>query len=213
MNVLIIYAHPEPKSLNGTLKNKAVEVLSKEGHNVKVSDLYAMKFKAALDGDDFTDRVDKDKLVIPKEQMHAYDNGTLRSDIEEETEKVKWADLLIFQFPLWWSSCPAIMKGWIERVFLQGFVVNLYDNKLYDTGHLAGKKALISSTVGSSEELYTRYGLHGDLDVHLMTLWHATFEFTGMEVLDHFLVYKASVMNEERVKSELERFETYLKAL
>lgn len=213
MNVLIIYAHPEPKSLNGTLKDFAVDVLEREGHSVKVSDLYAMNFKCALDGDDFLERVEKEKLVIPKEQMNAYDKGTLSQDITEEIDKIKWADLLIFQFPIWWSSYPAILKGWFDRVFVQGFVVNLYDGALYDKGLLSGKKALISVTAGSPRELYTRNGINGDIEVHLMTLWHTTLEFTGLENMDIFYIFNAAMLTEEKVKSELERYEKVLKSL
>ncbi|MBP2133746.1 NAD(P)H dehydrogenase (quinone) [Methanomicrobium sp. W14] len=213
MKVLIVYAHPEPESLNGTLKDFAVEVLKKEGHSVKVSDLYAMHFKAALDGEDFPDRTDKEKLVIPKEQMNAYEKGTFSPDIAEEIEKVKWADTIIFQFPIWWSSCPAILKGWFDRVFAQGFVVDLGKGRLFDKGFLAGKKALISVTVGSPKELYTKYGINGDLEVHLMTLWHSTLEFTGIENYDIFYIFSASSMDDKRVKSELERFEKVLKNL
>ena len=213
MKFLIIYAHPEPKSLNGKLKDFAVDVLEKEGHSVKVSDLYAMKFKAVLDSDDFLDRTDKEKLDIPKEQMNACENKTLSPDIMDEIEKIKWADVLIFQFPIWWSSYPAILKGWFDRVFAQGFVVNLPAGRLYDKGLLAGKKALISVTAGSPEALYTRNGIHGDIEVHLMTLWHTTLEFTGIENMDIFYIFNASAINEERVKSELKRYETVLKSI
>ncbi|QWU17002.1 NAD(P)H dehydrogenase (quinone) [Paenibacillus sophorae] len=53
MNVLIVYAHPEPGSFNGAMKDLAVATLIDEGHQVKVSDLYAMNFKAVADRDDF----------------------------------------------------------------------------------------------------------------------------------------------------------------
>jgi Putative NADPH-quinone reductase (modulator of drug activity B) len=53
MNILIVYAHPEPRSLNAALKDFAVMHLRQQGHSVQVSDLYAMKFKAVLDTDDF----------------------------------------------------------------------------------------------------------------------------------------------------------------
>ena len=49
MNIFIVYCHPEPKSLNGTLKNLAVKILKENGHQIKISDLYGMKFKATLD--------------------------------------------------------------------------------------------------------------------------------------------------------------------
>jgi NAD(P)H dehydrogenase (quinone) len=56
MNALLVYAHPEPQSLNGSLKNFSVKRLQDAGHIVQVSDLYAMKWKATLDADDNTDK-------------------------------------------------------------------------------------------------------------------------------------------------------------
>lgn len=52
MKVLLIYAHPEPRSLNGALKNFAIRHLQQAGHEVQVSDLYAMRWKAGYDADD-----------------------------------------------------------------------------------------------------------------------------------------------------------------
>ena len=213
MNVLIIYAHPNPGSLNAAMKDQAVSVLEDMGHTVKVSDLYAMKFKAALDPDDFSRPCNRDSLSIPQEQVAGVQNGTLAPDIHTEMKKVEWADMLIFQFPLWWSSMPAILKGWIDRVFAQGFVVNLAKGELYQTGLLAGKKAMISTTAGSPPEFYSEDGPHGNINLHLMSLWHNTFEFCGMEVVPTFYVFNAGVMDDLQVSAELERYGEYLSRL
>lgn len=70
MNVLIVYAHPEPGSFNGALKDHAVEVLAAQGHNVKVTDLYALDWKANLYGADITThRLNPDYLNLPAEQV------------------------------------------------------------------------------------------------------------------------------------------------
>ena len=78
MNVLIIYAHPEPKSLNGSLKDFAVDHLTKSGHDVKVSDLYAMGWKAVLDAGDFPAWEDKEHLLIAPASAQAYADHTGR---------------------------------------------------------------------------------------------------------------------------------------
>ncbi len=213
MNVLIIYAHPYPASLNAALKDRAVSVLEDMDHTVKVSDLYAMKFKAVLDQDDFPRRCNREYFSIPGEQVAGVRNGILVPDIQTEIEKVRWADLLIFQFPIWWSSMPAILKGWIDRVFAQGFVVNLAEGKVYRDGLLSGKKAMISTTAGSPPEFYTEDGPHGDINHHLMSLWHNTFEFCGMEVVPTFYVFNAGVMDDLQFNAELERYEEYLRLL
>ena len=69
MNVLIVYAHPEPASFNGAMKDVAVETLTTAGHAVTVSDLYAMRFNAVVGAEDFRgERVDAARLTIAAEQ-------------------------------------------------------------------------------------------------------------------------------------------------
>ena len=118
MNVLIVHAHPEPKSFCAALKDTAVEVLSSIGHEVFVSDLYQMNFNPVASAQDFLARENPDYLSYALEQRRGLDAGNLKSDIQEEISKVKNADLIIFTFPIFWMSVPAIMKGWIDRVFV-----------------------------------------------------------------------------------------------
>jgi len=195
------------------MKDRAVDVLQKGGHDVKVSDLYAMRFKATLDMDDFPDPCNRSFFSIANEMMGGYTRGKLAPDVLAEIGKVKWADLLLFQFPIWWSSAPAMLKGWIDRVFVQGFVVNLPNGEFYANGLLKGKKAMISTTMGSGAELYTEDGPHGDLNLHLKSLWHNTFEFCGMEVVPSFYVFNAGEMEEFQVEAELDRWEEYLRSV
>ena len=121
MNILIVFAHPEARSLNGSLKDFAVAHLQKSGHNVQVSDLYAMHWKAQIDADDSTASPVSDRFDASADSQYAYAHGTQRPDIAAEQEKLRWADAVIFQFPLWWFSMPAIMKGWFDRVYAYGF--------------------------------------------------------------------------------------------
>jgi len=213
VNVLIIYAHPYPASFNAAMKDRAVEVLQKVGHDVKVSDLYAMRFKATLDLDDFPDPCNRNFFSIPNEMMAGVARGKLAPDVLAEIAKVKWADMLLFQFPLWWCSVPAMLKGWIDRVFVQGFAIHLPNGQVYADGLLKGKKAMISTTMGSAMELYTEDGPHGDLNMHLKNLWHNTFEFCGMEVVPSFYVFNAAEMEEFQVEAELDRWEEYLRSV
>ena len=108
---------------------------------------------------------------------------------------------------------PAILKGWIDRVFAQGFVVNLMEGKVYRDGLLSGKKAMISTTTGSPPEFYTEDGPHGDINHHLMSLWHNTFEFCGMEVVPTFYVFNVGLMDDLQFNAELERYAEYLRLL
>lgn len=161
---MILYAHPEPNSLNGFMKDIAAKTLRDNGHNVKISDLYRMNFKAILNQDDFSKRKDLNFFNPIMEQVNALGTGSIAQDIKDEVEKIKWADMMIFQFPLWWTSFPAILKGWIDRVFLHGVVHNIAEGKLYNTGLLKGKKAMLSFTTGATRDVYSSEGHHGEID-------------------------------------------------
>jgi NAD(P)H dehydrogenase (quinone) len=213
MNVLIVYAHPEPESLNGTLKELAVDILKEEGHQVQVSDLYAMKFKAVLDEEDFPQRLNPELFNPIMEQLNAVEKDAIPRDIKEEMDKVTWADLIIFQFPIWWSNFPAILKGWIDRVFYNGFAFNLAEMKLYDNGPLKGKRAMLSFTTGADRELYTAKGPHGEIEDLLNYFNHVMFEFAGMEAFPFFGVFGPLTMSEEEREAELDRFQNMLKNL
>ncbi len=100
MNVLLVYAHPEPTSLNGTLKDFTVQRLQAAGHTVQVSDLYAMRWKAPIDGDDHPERDPQRPFHASLDSREAYANGRQSEDIAAEQDKLRWADTVILQFPL-----------------------------------------------------------------------------------------------------------------
>lgn len=212
-NVLIVYAAPEPKSFNGALLAAAIKTLGDQGLRVEVSDLYGMRFKAVLDADDFPDRQDATVFDPAAEQMHAVACGALAPDIATEIEKVRRADLIIVQFPLWWSSVPAILKGWLDRVLAQGFAVNTATGEVYARGRLRGKKALVVTTTGSPPELYAPGGPHGDLRELLRPLTHGTLEFCGLEVLPTHVVYGAAGIAPDDADREIEIYQDRLLAV
>lgn len=117
MNVLIVFAHPEQKSLSASLRDVAVRELEAVGHTVQVSDLYAMRWKSEIDRADFPSLAPDERLLPVAASKHAFDSDTLTADVKAEIEKLLWADTLILQFPLWWFTMPAILKGWVDRVF------------------------------------------------------------------------------------------------
>ena len=87
MKYLIVYAHPEPKSLSGHLKDRAVAALEAEGHEVIVSDLYAMRWKAVADREDFPESNQTETLYYSKASREAYAEGNQAQDIAEEQRK------------------------------------------------------------------------------------------------------------------------------
>lgn len=134
MKVLIVHAHPESQSFNGAMTRTAVQALTQQGHQVKVSDLYAMGWDAVLRINEFSDLDNPGFFNPAKEQAHAQTTGTVCAEVAREQAKVREADLVIFQFPVWWFSMPAILKGWVDRVLSKGFAYS--SGHKYDTGRL-----------------------------------------------------------------------------
>ncbi|KAF5532988.1 NAD(P)H dehydrogenase (quinone) [Fusarium mexicanum] len=154
MKVLVVLAHPEPRSFNGSLFQVSVNELEAQGHQVKTSDLYSMKWKAEIDRADFPDLSSDARLKVPYASRDSYTSGNLTEDVKTEQEKLLWADVVLFHFPLWWYTMPAILKGWVERVFSMGFAYGRGEHSdkhygdRYGEGVFAGKRAMLVVTAG-----------------------------------------------------------------
>ncbi|MET7443341.1 NAD(P)H-dependent oxidoreductase [Streptomyces sp. NPDC004082] len=196
--ILVVSAHPEPRSLNSALAAFAVGRLRDAGHEVRVSDLYAMKWKATVDADDFPDHSMDGRLSVMTVSERATLAGRLSADVAAEQEKVRWSDAVILQFPMWWFSVPAILKGWIDRVFTAGFGYGPEVPPPYGEGALAGRRALVSVTAGARESAFSDRGVHGRLADVLHPLQHGLFWFTGMAPLEPFAVYDAHDVSARR---------------
>lgn len=211
MRALIVYAHPEPTSFNAALRDTAIKVLSNAGYQVEVSDLYAMNFKAVLDRADFLTVKDSERFNVTLEQRHALAQDGLVPDIAAELAKLQRADLVIFQFPLWWFGLPAILKGWIDRVFVSGAVYGR--SALYERGKLKGKRAMVSLTTGGPAESFGAEALNGDILDILAPLHRGVFAFTGMTVMPPFMANHVPYESNEVRMGMLEKFRAHLGAL
>lgn len=191
-NVLIVFAHPEPASLTRQLVAVSLETLQQQGHRVMLSDLYGTRWKAVFDEQDFPGRANPDRLYFVKESGHAYSTGRQAADVEAEQRKLLSADAVIFQFPLWWFSMPAILKGWVDRVFAYGLAYGYKgegNRYRYGDGGLKGRRALLSVTLGGPTSDYSPRGINGPLDQLLFPITHGTLFFAGMDVLPTYAVY------------------------
>ncbi len=108
MNILIIYAHHEQKSMNGAMYRTAVDFLRTQGHHVQTTDLYAMQFDPVSDRRNFKTTHDAGFLKQQMEELYATEQHGFNELIESEIQKLEWCDMMIWQFPLWWFSVPAI---------------------------------------------------------------------------------------------------------
>ena len=211
MKILIVYAHPEPQSFTGALKDLAVEVLTVAGHHVQVSDLYALDFQPAGGPIDFIARDDSSCFRYQREQVHATESGLFIPELQAEMDKLAWADFVLFQFPLWWFSLPAILKGWVDRVFAMGF--SYTQQQRHETGVFRGKRAMLSFTTGGLPSSYVPGGSHGDIDELLRHIQYGMFHFVGMEVLPPFIAYGAAKVDASQRAAYLEAYRARLLSL
>ena len=188
MKILIVHAHPEPASFSGGLTNEAVRVLQSDGHEVVVSDLYAMGWNPVSDRANFTTTSNPDYLKLQDEERFAVMNAGFAPDVQQEIDKVLTCDVLIFQFPLWWFSMPAILKGWVDRVFAAGIAYG--GGRWFDNGVFKGKRALLSLTTGGPESIFAKDGLNGDIKMLLYPINHGILRFVGFDVLSPFIVWQ-----------------------
>jgi NAD(P)H dehydrogenase (quinone) len=200
--VLIVHAHPESASLTRQFVDEAVQTLDRQGHEVMLTDLYGMHWKAVFDGHDFPDRIDPARLSFVDESAHSYASGRQVVDIDSEQQKLLAADAVILQFPLWWFGMPAILKGWVDRVFAYGLAYGYKgagNRYRYGEGGFEGKRALLSTTVGGPAEDYSPRGINGPLEQLLFPITHGTLFFSGMDVLPTHAVYDTGRISAEGV--------------
>jgi NAD(P)H dehydrogenase (quinone) len=203
MHVLLVYAHPEPQSLNGSLKDFAVQHLLAAGHEVQVSDLYAMRWNPVVDASDSLEP-EPGRYFVSAASKHAFVHGVQRADIAAEQAKLLWADVVILQFPLWWYSMPAILKGWVDRVYAYGFAYGIGEHSdrhwgdRFGEGTLAGKRAMLIVTTGGWESHYGPRGVNGPIDDLLFPIHHGILYYPGFEVLPPFLVHRTGKVDDEK---------------
>jgi NAD(P)H dehydrogenase (quinone) len=196
MRIFIVHAHPEPKSFNGAMTQAASEALRDAGHDVVISDLYAMNFNPVSDRGNFLTVENPDYYKQQAEEAYAAAHNGFAPDIQREMDKLFWCDALVFQFPLWWFGLPAILKGWVDRVFASGG--RIYGGgKWYDRGVFAGKRAMCSVTIGGPPSIYSEHGLNGPIQSILFPINHGMFYFTGFTVIEPFLVHAPARIGDE----------------
>jgi NAD(P)H dehydrogenase (quinone) len=211
MKVLIVHAHPEPQSFTAALRDQATATLQAQGHEVQVSDLYAMHWNPVASASDFTSRENPDYLVYALEQRLGVKSQSIAADIRQELDKLLWADLLILNFPIFWFSAPAMLKGWIDRVLVSGVCYG--GKRFYDQGGLAGKKALVTVTLGGREHMFGEGAIHGPLEDMLRPILRGTLAYVGFEVLEPFVAWHVPYISAEARQAFLHSYQQRLEGL
>lgn len=106
LRVVVIVAHPDSNSFTSCVAGTAIAALEGNGHNVECINLYEQRFGAAMSARE-------------REAYHS-DTPILDPQVQHSADAVQSCDVLVFVYPTWWSSLPAIMKGWLERVMVPG---------------------------------------------------------------------------------------------
>lgn len=209
--ILIIHAHPEEQSFCSSLKRTAFNYFAEKGFEIKESDLYEMEFNPVGGKNDFNSINNPAFFKYQMEQVNAYKKDLFNPNLKIEMNKLEWCDVLIFNFPLWWFGLPAILKGWVDRVFAMGFVYG--DGKgVYENGIYKNKTAFICMTTGGPEMAYNG-GKNGDLDTILFPIHHGMFYFTGMTVLPPFISFSPARLTDIERNTEINRYLDYLKKI
>lgn len=198
---LIVHAHPEPDSFNTAQMTTAARALRDAGYEVDVLDLYAEGWAPVLAREEFAPL---DGPFKPQaEQLRANRDGTLDEAVRTQLERLLAADLLVLSFPLWWFSLPAILKGWIDRVFVMGALFG-GEYGLFDDAALAGRRAMLLFTTGGPAEVFRPGGAFGAVDDFLYHIHRGMLEFVGYEVLEPVITYGPAHLTDEQRAAALE---------
>lgn len=164
MHLLILYAHPGTHTFSHQIVQTTLEEARNNGHETRIRDLYTLQFDPVLQ---LTD-------------LSAARAGNLDSLIQAEQDNIRWADVIIFVYPVWWGGMPAMLKGYIDRVFLSGFAYEFRDGLHHAL--LRDKKALVFATQGTSLEEYHQNGM---TEAMIRINDTGIFDFCGLHSLGH----------------------------
>ncbi len=166
MRHLVILGHPSTDSLNKIIQEEIVQLYKFHGSDIVIRDLYRIGFNP----------------ILSEKDIKAARSGKVLPDVKVEQEYIRKSDVITFIYPIWWTSMPAIVKGYIDRVFSYGFAYSFTSTNVMKK-LLKGKKVIIVNTHGSSAEFYRSNGVYEAMN--RLTEEHI-FEVCGLEVVLHY---------------------------
>lgn len=184
MNVLVVYAHPEPESTVGRLRNAVLEELASLNHVVRQHDLYAEDFNPVMSA---FERKNHSTALAPKLD--------LIPELRPYVENLLWCEALVLVYPTWWSGQPAIMKGWIDRVFVNEVAWTLPEDANRLKPLLTNiRRLVVVTTHGSTKFVNAMEGESGKRTVfrslRFMMHWRARCTWIAIYGLDRIAVEK-----------------------
>lgn len=156
--VLVILGHPSTQSFNKTIFDRYIQSSLAAGNQIRGLELGKLNF----------DVVSRNPRARDKE---------LESDLKKAQEDILWSEHLVFIYPIWWGNVPALLKGFIDRVFISGFSHRYLGNGGYEK-LLSGRSAHLIVTMDAPSSFESIY-LHGAATNRVMK--QATLEFCGIK--------------------------------
>lgn len=146
MHIYIVYCHPSKKSFTYSVLQSVLAGLGETDHTYELADLYEMNFQTDMDLEQYGRETSFDPaLPVPP-------------DVFEEQKKINRADALVFIYPVWWSDCPAKLKGWFDRVWTFGYAYT-YDQGSHAISRIRIQKVLVICPAGHPEEYLEEIGI------------------------------------------------------
>ena len=146
MRVLAVYCHPNPESLIAAARERALSGLRTAGHDVRLTDLYADGFQPAMTAD----------------ERRAHKEPGVGTGLQRYADDLAWAEALVLVYPTWWSGQPAMLKGWIDRVWVAGVAWEMGEGARTPTPKLRHvRRIVVVTTHGSSKLLNALEGESG----------------------------------------------------
>jgi putative NADPH-quinone reductase len=137
MNTLVVYCHPDPQSFTAAVRDRAVGALRQCGDDVRVTDLYADRF---------------DPLFSAEERDRHLEPGPDPA-VAHHAADLQWCRRLVLVYPTWWSGPPAMLKGWIERVWVRDVAFDLPPDSNRVHARLHNVRHLVAVTTHGSSKL------------------------------------------------------------
>lgn len=187
MHVLTIFAHPRRDSFTGALLDSFAAGVREGGgqHAVEVADLYREGFDPRFQAADEA----------------PFHGEPVLDDVRREQERFDRADAVAFVFPVWWWSFPALLKGWIDRVFHLGWAYT--EESGVERGILRDRRVLLLATAGAPERTYRKYGYGEAMRVQMEV---GILGYCGLQDVKTHLFYEVNErMSEEQRDRHLVR--------
>jgi len=189
MRAVVIYCHPVEGSFCSSLRDAALRGLRSAGHDVSLIDLAADNFDP----------------VMSREDWHLYfqSDHYVPHDVQKYVSVIRDAEILVFVYPTWWSSVPAQLKGWLERVLVPGVAFTFTEKKKLRPGLRKLKHVVVVTTFGSPR-LYVRFINDNGSRLFHRSLRASSSRFVRSRRLVHYKMDKSTPESRQEFQKRVE---------